>query len=539
MGADGVSWHDFEKQLDFHADKICKRIHEGTYQFYPFREVEVEKEPSRIDKPAKYRTLSIATLRDTLVQNVLYRRVLYEPIEKIFSQLDYPHVVSFAYRKGKSAQQVANVISHCLTNDYNYAFDADIKAYFDTIPHEILLNRFAKTIGNTESRTYHLVRRFVKTDRIPYDSYKDYKDRKIFQKRNFKRVKRSAGVPQGGVLSGMLANLYLHDFDQWIIANLVSINDMRYIRYADDFIILSKTKASLKEIGEQVEVMLKEIGLDINKGKTFPVVEIREKGLNFVGFQFTLTDIRVRDKNIERYKDRVHDILQLQPKTKNHIGLNPPLRCLRWLSRRIVYKIQGLSGIEICSTCHHERIATPRSWIAFFKVITDEAQLHDLDCWTREVVADHIYKKYRVRLKRKHFKRAHLRNLVDEYYRVRKLRLKPCRCDLQQQDVWKYTSDLYVGRYFYTPVLKKPFRVDKVTKKSIELSIKRNRYFIKHDTLCSILNEVRTTGAVRRAELEKRGVRNSGQLIALLSALPGFSSRVNPMRLIDENKSYV
>src|SRR5262249_43675116 len=160
-----------------------------------------------------------------------------------------------------------------------------------------LLDRFSEVIGGKHSRTFNLVRRFVKTDRIPYENYKDIS---IFHRRKPKRVKRAAGVPQGGVLSGMLANLYLHRFDKWVIEKLISGKKLRYIRYADDFIILSQEEFLLEGVYSNIDKKLRELGLLLNAEKTIPIVDTRKTGLNFVGFRFTLTAIHVRDKNIQR-----------------------------------------------------------------------------------------------------------------------------------------------------------------------------------------------------------------------------------------------
>lgn len=532
MGADGVSLKTFEKQIDLHADKICKRIHAGTYQFYPFREVEIEKEPAQSGKPAKYRTLSIATIRDAVVQNILYRDVLHGPIEKRFAQLDSPHIVSFAYRRGKSAPQAARTVFRLLQDGYYHVFDADITSYFDTIPHDRLLNRLAEAIGGTSFQTYHLVRRFMKTDRVLHESYRD-QGPSIFQKRKPKRVKRVKGVPQGGVLSGILANLYFHDFDQWIVYEVIPETSIRYIRYADDFIFLSRNYKEIDDILPSVRSKIKENDLTLNEDKIYSI-DIQREDLNFVGFQFTLNDMRVRDKNIERYKNRVREVLRSRPKTRR--PSSSTARHLRWLSRRISYKVQGLSGIERCSKCHHCRISAPRSWIAFFSSITDESQLRDLDRWTRAAVTDLMHKRDRLRLKRKQFKRIDFKNLVDEYYRVRRLKLKPCKCDLEKDGLWQYASDLYKDKYFYTPARRKPFRVSTVTSTGLEVSINCTKHVIRREIIESILNEVRTTGEVRRTELEYQGIEFSSQIIVLLSVLPDLASRVNPVRLIDEGK---
>ena len=227
MGADGVTFQAFENQLDRNAKNICYRVRNNKYIFYPFREVLVEKEAATPEKKAKYRTLSIASIRDALVQSILYNDVLNDTFENYFKSLDNPLPVSFAYRKGKSAPRAAQVIFSYIKEGYYHILDADLSQYFDTIPHDRLISRLEKVIGEESILTIGLINRFIHTDKVPFNSYK-YATRKgvnvgykVFYWKKPTRQKRLSGVPQGGVLSGLLANLYLHDFDTWVVDRLV------------------------------------------------------------------------------------------------------------------------------------------------------------------------------------------------------------------------------------------------------------------------------------------------------------------------------
>src|SRR5690606_11346745 len=153
----------------------------------------------------------------------------------------------------------------------------------------LLLEKISAVI-DPGSRTYALLRKFVRTDRIPHSSYKWATRRgkvvgvKIFHWRKPRREKRSCGIPQGGVLSGMLANLFLHDFDQWTIQTLSQQYDIRYVRYADDFVILARTPDILDDIQTVVDERLQSLGLTLNQSKTCHL-DVQEKPLEFVGFQ--------------------------------------------------------------------------------------------------------------------------------------------------------------------------------------------------------------------------------------------------------------
>lgn len=131
MGVDGITWQNFEQELSKNANNISKRVLDGKYLFYPFREKEVSKD-------GKTRTLSIASIRDVLVQALLYDS-LYESIESEFAVSDID-MVSFGYRRGKSAPKAARMIWRSINQEgYKFILDADISKFFDTLDHERLL----------------------------------------------------------------------------------------------------------------------------------------------------------------------------------------------------------------------------------------------------------------------------------------------------------------------------------------------------------------------------------------------------------------
>jgi retron-type reverse transcriptase len=247
MGADGISYSTFRNELDLRCKLISNRVLKGTYQFYPFREVNIPK-PS-----GGKRVLSIATVRDVLVQKLLYE-VLYDEIEAKFKKTSKLDSVSWAYRKQKSAQSAATLIHSYIKQGFQFAFDADIVKFFDEIPHSDLLLLIECSFGK-DTCTTNLLRRFIKTGGIPYpyqDKYGKFRKPDIFHryKPNKKTIYRDKGIPQGGVLSGMLANLYLHSFDCWIVDNLSQRFELRYVRYADDFVILLKNKSEIFAVHE-------------------------------------------------------------------------------------------------------------------------------------------------------------------------------------------------------------------------------------------------------------------------------------------------
>jgi retron-type reverse transcriptase len=417
MGADGVTHQAFEKELERNLINIRKRVLNGTYLFYPFREIDIPKPDGGI------RTLSIASIRDIIVQQQIYKTT-YPTIEKLFKDpsVDY---VSFAYRKGKSSPQAALYLHKYISNGYCYVLDTDIVKYFDNLSHKRLLSILSNHIDDS-SLTYKLIRRFLRTDRVPFDTYKNIRikrlnGKEIFRKIKPKRCRRIAGVPQGGILSGMLANLYLYDFDVWIMNDLKQNIDLQYIRYADDFIILVKQDFHLEELRHQVSKKLKNFELCLHTEKT-KALNIRECGLNFVGFHFTDTTISISERNIKKFQER------FSKKIESDISWNQKFKSIEHrvkelILRKLNYKIYGVQ--DTCKKCLLRIEERPKSWISYFSVTTDILQLKKLDKWIREQISIHFLSNYRFHVKRKNV-RKFLASIEKEYYSLRKKKI--CRC---------------------------------------------------------------------------------------------------------------
>jgi len=430
MGADGITWQDFEHNLSANARNISRRVLNGTYQFYPFREVDIPK------PDGGKRTLSIASIRDALVQRQLYE-ALYKSAETMFAQPKFDKV-SFAYRRGKSAPYVANLIWRSFKqSNYTYAFDADIRKFFDTLDHD-RLNLLIEDWVGANTIEGKLLWRFIRTDKVPYNSYPHGQGwKKYFMTTKPVRVSRSEGVPQGGVLSGLLANLYLYEFDQWVINELGLQFNIRYYRYADDFVILTRCQQDAREIyglngieNGPVTVKLQEIFLKIHPDKT-DIKHISSQGLNFVGFEFTNNKVRARPRNIQRFKNRFIVALFKEPSLKS--------KSKQWQKRLsltvrfcINPKIVGYEP-DICDICGLPK-ESRRNWAAFFSaVVSDVDQLRQIDRWMRKKVSKYFRDRYRTRLRRKDFRKAGMKSLVGEYYRQRNSQTELCHCIVNLQ----------------------------------------------------------------------------------------------------------
>ncbi|MEB3826140.1 reverse transcriptase domain-containing protein [Phormidium sp. CCY1219] len=285
---------------------------ERNLYILPFSRGEVN-----VPKPSgKERVLSIATIRDVVVQKILYE-VLYSEVEKVFCVNSALDRVSWAYRKGKSAPDAAKLIHHYIQNGFQCALDADIVQFFDRISHSRLISIIENLFGQ-QTRVSTLLRRFIKTSGISYrdDRGKPRNTKTFHHHKPPKQNLRLEGIPQGGVLSGMLANLYLHEFDKWAIANLARDYTLRYVRYADDFVILLKSQEKLSEIHCRVEQKLAEIKLELHpiledaEASKTKYLDISQTSLIFLGFELTRDRLKISPANINRFQAKIQQKIQ-------------------------------------------------------------------------------------------------------------------------------------------------------------------------------------------------------------------------------------
>jgi RNA-directed DNA polymerase len=245
--------------------------------------------------------LTVPCIRDRLVQMAVL--LIIEPIfEADFEECSY------GFRPNRGAHDALREIRKNIQEGRTEAYDADLTSYFDTIDHEELMKKVQRRIADRQ--VLKLIRMFLEAMIIDKDE-----DGKTIAKRATK------GTPQGGVISPLLANLYLHDFDKAFNQDTNSplhFAKARLIRYADDFIVMAKYmgKRISSWIEEKIETSLK---LSINKEKT-KIVKLGEKGatLNFLGYSYRFDkDLKGRnrkylnmfpsDKSLERLKEKIKD----------------------------------------------------------------------------------------------------------------------------------------------------------------------------------------------------------------------------------------
>ncbi|WP_339280274.1 reverse transcriptase domain-containing protein [Lysinibacillus sp. FSL P2-0066] len=426
-GLDNTDYNLFQKTLPHQVDMIFKRIRRGNYFFYPLKEIEISKDPQLNIKEAKKlgktRVLSIATIRDVITQKMLYDFL--SPItEKEFSQLPY---VSFAYRKNVNAQKAAQKVYKELNEGYVYALDADLKGFFDTIPHDKLYDQI-QIFFNDMPKIQKILYRFIHVDK----GYKRKNRNRII------RVRRKEGIPQGGIISGMLANIYLHQFDRWVISALKAKYNIRYTRYADDFIILAKSEDDIIKVKEECEKYLDSIELILhpNPDKT-KISEVNsKKGIDFVGFTISKSNIGIKKSNVLKFQKRIEDILKTTDFSKR--------KALELLKLRLSYKYFGNDYKKFkCKNCGE--FEKTRNWMRFFLIITDYNQLKMLDNWVYKSINFYYFQATGKRLPKKHLKKLDFPSLEKLYYEYRKQlkkETKSCKCTIMDKDLYA-TEDPY------------------------------------------------------------------------------------------------
>jgi len=292
-GIDGETIEGFEAKKDARLAEIRMLLKERRYKPQPVRRVYIPKPDGR------QRPLGIPTIRDRVVQQTM--KDLLEPIfEEIFLE------GSHGYRPGKNAHGAMRKVQGYIERGYHWILDADIQGFFDHVNHDILMDLVREKIA--DGRVLDLLEAFLKCG--------------VMRDAEFEVTEE--GTPQGGVISPLLANIYLNHFDR-------RMGEKGYLllRYADDFLIFCKTESEAHNAEYAAEKVLdEELKLSLNRDKT-RVFDARRKKGNFLGFTFSAKYLAPGEKSIERYKDAIrHKTRRQQPKNVGMViaSINPVIR---------------------------------------------------------------------------------------------------------------------------------------------------------------------------------------------------------------------
>ena len=267
-GVDHVTIEAFARRLDENLEHLHRRLKEGTYRPQAIRRVYIPK-PGRRQK----RPLGIPTVRDRVVQTAL-KQVLEPIFERDFAEQSY------GFRPGRSCKDALGRVDALLKAGYSHIVDADLESYFDTIPHERLMDRIRSKVS--DARVVSLIALFLSQGVIE----------------GLTVYTPEAGSPQGAVISPLLSNIYLDELD-----HLMAAHGLEMVRYADDFVVMCRSNEAARGALDLVTNWVHGVGLKLHPDKSGIVTH--KAGFDFLGYHFQGGRRWPRKKSLQAVKARI------------------------------------------------------------------------------------------------------------------------------------------------------------------------------------------------------------------------------------------
>jgi len=321
-GVDNMTVRHFAKDSQRRLLTVREHIREGRYQPRAVRRVHIEKLGSSETRP-----LGIPTVTDRVVQTAT--KMVIEPIfEREFAP------ASYGFRPGRGCKDALREVERLLREGQSHVVDVDIKGYFDNIPHDELMRLVREHVA--DGKVLGLIEKFLKMGVMEEGVITD----------------TTTGSPQGGIISPLLANIYLNPLD-WLLGGL----GLHAVRYADDIVVLAGDAATAQGALDQIGAWMEEAGLQLHPEKT-RLVDMAETGahFDFLGYRFQ--------------RGKKGDLLKLvRPKSKQSLRAKlkrPTKRCNAKSMQAIVAEINPVL----------------RGWYEYFKHAR-ESHLREVDGWVR------------------------------------------------------------------------------------------------------------------------------------------------------------
>ena len=323
-GVDRITVSDYDRHLEHNTARLQEALRTDAYQPLPNRRTWIGKPGSREKRP-----LGIPTVRDRHAQCALK-----QTLEPIFERDFAEH--SYGFRPGRSCKDALRVVQMALDDGWLHVIDADLKSYFDTIPHSRLIKRIAEKVS--DGRVLGLIEKFLKQGVME----------------GLALWTPEKGTPQGAVISPLLSNIYLDPLD-----HLMAARGCLMVRYADDFVILCRMAEESEAAMEVLRQWVHDNGLALHPEKT-RMVDMNGAGVgfDFLGYHFQMSQRSgaarhwPAQKSIRKFKDKVR--------------AHTPRRC------------NGHSLPEIISRVN----ASVRGWFGYFKH-SNRMTYRPLDGWIR------------------------------------------------------------------------------------------------------------------------------------------------------------
>jgi len=267
-GVDDITTEQYEREVEANLVWLAERLRDGTYHPKAIRRTHIPK------SDGKMRPLGIPTVQDRIVQGAV-RQV----IEPIFEKQFAAH--SYGFRPGRGCRDALRRVQQLMETGHRYVVDADLKSYFDTIPHQKLMDLVRRQVA--DGRVLKLIESFLEA--------------KIMEGAD--QWTPTSGAPQGAVLSPLLSNVYLDPLDHQMASA-----GYEMVRYADDFVILCQTKEQAQAALEAVAAWTAQAGLTLHPEKT-RIVDAHIEPFEFLGYRFEHGRRWPRDKSMLKLRETI------------------------------------------------------------------------------------------------------------------------------------------------------------------------------------------------------------------------------------------
>jgi RNA-directed DNA polymerase len=326
-GIDRMTVEEFKSRAKELLEVIHAKLKAGVYRFKPARRVLIPKEGS-----SKMRKLGIPAVMDRVVSQSI-NTVFEEIFDRDFTDSNY------GFRRGKSQHQAIKHVQDIVADGHEWCASIDLKAFFDEIPHELILKLVRRKIS--DERLVTLIARALKAGVIVDGKFE----------------KTTKGCPQGSPASPMFSNIVLNELDHEL-----EKRGLRYCRWADDFVVLLRSERAANRVMAGVTRYLEgDLGLPVNKEKS-QVSEVKK--VTFLGFQILRGKIRVSNKARTKFKKKIRELTRR----------NNPLSMYRIIQELNLYM---------------------RGWVSYFGIQEFRMLFRDLDAWIRSRLRSMQLKKWK------------------------------------------------------------------------------------------------------------------------------------------------
>ena len=333
-GVDGVTVDELEEYLKANLNSIRQQIRARTYKPQPVLRVEIPKPNGGVRK------LGIPTVVDRVIEQAI-TQILTPIFEPIFSDSSY------GFRPHRSCEQAIIKLLEYFNDGYVWIVDIDLEKFFDNVPQDKLMSYVGRVIhdGDTES----LIRKYLKAGVMVRDRYEE----------------TNVGTPQGGNLSPLLSNIMLNELDRELESR-----GQRFTRYADDCVIVVKSRAAATRVMYSIGWIERKLGLKVNATKTHITPPSR---LKYLGFGFW------KDKNGWKARPHEDSVEKFKRKLKH--------QCKRKWSVDLTYRIKKINEVT-------------RGWINYFRIGSMKQKLQSIDEHLRRMLRVIIWKQWKTAKKR-------------------------------------------------------------------------------------------------------------------------------------------